>query len=377
VQSLEDLVAACSIDLSVWEPDVVKIKSYQMSYKPPATREGDEKQWTRMHHRDSAELVQMYSVAATFKRKVAIVDARAEIEALIEEAQTRIVRTPLVIVKPSDTGYMMSLNIADPHVGKLAWGRETGGPNYDVAIARETYNTAVEVLLQRSSHISATRILYVVGNDGLHVDGNSNTTTKGTPQDMDGRYFRSFQTYRQMITDNAEMMARHYAPVTIVGVKGNHDRQTSMTLMDSVRSWFRDNKWIAVDAEPLDRKYFRFGRVLLGYTHGDQIKADKLARTMAIEEPELWAGSIHREIHTGHLHTERVLVDEVAGVKIRVIPSLAPPDAWHAAAGYVGNLQTAIAYHFHESEGLVGTAGYNHVPPPEQRAEKSPLRLVA
>jgi hypothetical protein len=42
-------------------------------------------------------------------------------------------------------------------------------------------------LLKRTSTYPLAEILLVVGNDLLHTDSRSNTTTAGTPQDTDSR----------------------------------------------------------------------------------------------------------------------------------------------------------------------------------------------
>src|SRR3990167_4807882 len=154
VQSYEELVKACNVDLSLWEPERFRCKSYQVTMRPWATgstRDG----WSR--DGDEPLTTQMYSITASFKRKTAVISAREEIDALIKDAKTRITRTPLVKVSPPSSGYLLEVTLPDMHFGRLAWGRETGRENYDLSIAVDTCYAAVENLLSRSSHLRFER----------------------------------------------------------------------------------------------------------------------------------------------------------------------------------------------------------------------------
>ena len=78
---------------------------------------------------------------------------------------------------------------------------------------------------------------------------------------------------------------------------------------------------------------------------------------MAVEVPDLWVKSTHREIHLGHLHTEASY--EHMGVKTRRIPAICPPDYYHASNGYVGNIQAGQAFIWSKTDGLTGTIEYS------------------
>jgi hypothetical protein len=337
-----------------------------MSYKPPATREGDEPQWTRKHSRDDAETITMYSITASFTKKVAEIDARQEIESLLADAKDRIQRAPLTLVKPSSSGYLLEVSLPDLHMGKLAWNRETRHGNYDLEIATETCYRAIETLLARSAHMAYERVLLVVGNDLLNSDSDTGTTTRGTPQDNDGRFFRTFQRARQVKVAVAERLARDVAPVDIVVMPGNHDRLSTLHIGDSLSCWFHNDPRVTVDCEPTPRKYYRWGQVLLGITHGDELKkpAD-LAGVMSNEQAAIWGACRFKEWHIAHWHRDAAQKDEIRGVKIRLLPTLAAADNYHNRNGYIGNMPSAESFIWHKEEGLVGTAFYTA---PEQAA---------
>jgi hypothetical protein len=118
---------------------------------------------------------------------------------------------------------------------------------------------------------------------------------------------------------------------------------------------------VTVDNEPAQRKYVEFGRCMVLLTHGDKGKREDYPLLMATEQPAMFGRTLYREAHTGHLHQTKV--QEYHGVRVRILPSLAGADAWHAENGYVGNIRAAEAFVWSADEGLVATAYYT-VPAP-------------
>jgi hypothetical protein len=353
VRTLDDLIKVCEVDTAIWEVESWAVKAYQQGMRPWATGSTQDG-WRRDN--DEPRITQLFSVTAKLKRKSVEIATRKALDEMIAEAASRVTRVPLTVVAPPKSGYMLGMSLADAHNGKLCWGIETGGPDYDLKLAVAAQERAFETLLARSAHLSFEEILLILGNDGLHVDNNQNTTTKGTPQDVDGRHFKTFGTTWRTYVDQIERL-RRIARVRAVIMSGNHDTVSMLHVGDVLTAWFRDDPHVTIDNRPLTRKYVTFGRNLIGVQHGDSGKPAQWAGIMPLEAEDVWAGK-HRCILTGHLHTERMEQDEVNGVKIWRVPSLAPPDYWHAKNGYVGNRQAALAFHFHAEDGIIGTAAY-------------------
>jgi hypothetical protein len=53
------------------------------------------------------------------------------------------------------------------------------------------------------------------------------------------------------------------------------------------------------------------------------------------------------------------MVQEFHGVRVRVLPALCEPDAWHANNNFVGNLRTAESYVWNKDKGLINMSFYN------------------
>ena len=143
---------------------------------------------------------------------------------------------------------------------------------------------------------------------------------------------------------------------------GNHDEERVFYLGDALECWYHNNKNVHIDNGAISRKYYNFGRVLLGFTHGDAETTKKLPSLMQFEVPKLWGDSIYREWHTGDKHhkTDFVIeVDEHVGIVIRILRSLVPADAWTFNHGFVGSQRAAEAFLWHPDNGLIAqfTAG--------------------
>lgn len=352
VKSLKDLIRVCEIDTSEWE-----VERYVCNKWETAAKVGPQ---------DTADIkvTPLYQVKAWLKRKVDLLAARAEVDALLTEARKGLPTIKAVAPKAPKSGYMLELNIADLHNGKLAWSGETGHDSYDTKIAEAVHDAAVETLLQRTGAYRFDEIVLAVGNDLLHVDSRSNQTTAGTPQDTDSRYYKVFLSTRRM-TQRAIERCRKLARVRVVMVPGNHDRDSVWHLGDSLSCVYDGCKDVVIDNAPTQRKYVEFGKVMLMLTHGDKGKRADYPLLMATERAEVFGRTQFREAHCGHFHQTQV--QEWHGVRVRILPSLAGVDAWHAENTYTGNIRAAEAFIWSASEGLVGTAYYT-VPAGKQAA---------
>jgi len=244
---------------------------------------------------------------------------------------------PVEIKARPDGELVGVLSIPDVHVGKLAWAQEVGEA-YDTKRAVAAYIGAAEQLIARLRVSGVGKVLYVVGNDLLHVDGGLYpATTKGTIQDTDTRWQYAFRRSKAMIASTINALAE-FAEVDVVVAPGNHDRVLSWALGEVLAAYYAHAEGITVDNSPRYRKYKRYGKLLFGITHGDLVNGKMLPTLMATEVPELWGQVKWREWLLGHIHKKKemltVNIDDMNGVRIRHLPSLAGSDRWHYDLGY-------------------------------------------
>lgn len=260
--------------------------------------------------------------------------------------------------RPSMKGaeYLIIFPVYDCHINKLAWADETG-ENYDSKIAAKRIYKSFEDLTCKVAPFKAERVVLEIGGDILHVDNLDNATTGGTPQDVDGRVQKSFTNAVKIFTTVIDRLLL-IADVDVVCVSGNHDAMMSFGLYQTLMAWYRFNDRVNIDCGPKLRKYYRYHNNLIGVTHGDMSvkKIKELPMIMASEAAELWGKCAHREWHIGHLHSQKSVnytVEEDDFCMVRRMPSLASPDSWHYAKGFVGTRKGQNAYVVHRDAGVI------------------------
>lgn len=360
ISDLDGLIEYFKVDTDIWETERWKANIWNMGYIAKAVTHtaGD----TSTTHRTAANLP-LWQVTATFVKKKVVEFVKLELESLkqkfLSETIQPFLSRPTWQYHELPSGNVLEVNVPDLHAGKLAWAKETGYKDYDTNIALNTFDKAIDALLARSAHIKFDKILFVVGNDMMHSDTIAGTTTSGTQLDNDSRFHKVFVKLRDRLIDTIKFKLLPIAPVHIVGCPGNHDKLSGWHLVDSLDMYFHDGRYgvVTVDNSPEEFKFFQWGQVMLMFAHGNTGKKLDYPLTMATKQKKMWAETTYREAHTGHVH--QTMVQEYHGVRVRVLPALCEPDAWHAANNFVGNLRTAEAYAWNKNEGLINLALYN------------------
>ncbi len=340
VRTLADLIRVCQIDTKEWTVERWVANKWEVGAK-----EGQD-----------IVVKPLFQVKAWLIRKVEVISAREEIDSLLVEAKRKVPARPRIVRgKGKVDPVMLELSIPDLHMGKLGWSPETNNADYDIRVAEDLFDEAVERLLLRTACYQPAKILLPLGNDLLHSDTKQGTTTQGTALDTDSRYHKTFGVARRMVTRAIDRL-REIAPTTVIMVPGNHDTLSTFHLGDSLECYYHRTGDVTILNSPSSRKYVEFGAVALMFCHGDKGKAADWPLLFATEQPDMFGRTKFREIHTGHLHTTRL--HERMGVRVRISPALCGPDAWHADNMFVGNLRGAEAYVWHKHEGLISTAHF-------------------
>ena len=288
------------------------------------------------------------AISSTHDRE-SIINSTAEVIKGLSNGSTKKSKLP----DCSGKNYMLEVSACDLHLGKLAYGKETGAEDYDIKIASEIFKDKILELLAETSAYPINRYLFVVGNDFFHTEF-TGMTTKGTPQHSDSRWQKVFTLGMTLITNIVDLMSS-YAPVTILCVPGNHDNASNFYLGCALEAYYKNNENVSIDNEPTQRKYVVFGTNLIGFTHGDREKHDSLPMILASEQPEAWAKTTCREFHLGHWHQRAGIkygqYETVDGVTLRKLPSLSATDSWHSAMGYCMPQRALEAYLYEKTTG--------------------------
>jgi len=240
-------------------------------------------------------------------------------------------------LSPSDP-HCLIIDIADLHIGKLATMMESGN-EYNTQKAISEARGGVAGILSKSSGFELDQIVFIIGNDVLHIDNTKRTTTSGTPQDTSGMWYDNFVLARKLYCSVIESLSL-IAPVHVTHCPSNHDFMSGFMLADSVHSWFRNNPNVTFDVSMRHRKYYQYGTSLIATSHGDGAKLDKIPYLAAHEVPDMWSKTKHRYAYLHHIHHKDLFKfqsgKDFIGMTVEYMRSPSGTDSWHHRNGYTG-----------------------------------------
>ena len=250
-------------------------------------------------------------------------------DVIIKEMKTHAPKfTKLKRDKLSDE-HLLVIDPADVHIGKLATSFECG-EDYNNQIAVQRVLEGVDGILQKSNGFNIDKILFIGGNDILHIDTPDRKTTSGTPQDTDGMWYNNFLIAKKLYIEVLEKLIG-IADVHFTFNPSNHDYTNGFFLADVIQTYFKDCKNITFDCSIAHRKYYTYHTNLIGTTHGDGAKPQDLPLLMAQESNE-WSATKHRYIYTHHIHHKTS--KDFVGVCVESLRSPSGTDSWHHRKGY-------------------------------------------
>lgn len=273
---------------------------------------------------------------------------------------------------------LLLLNIPDLHLGKQSWAEETGFRNYDIKIAVDEYNKAVNDLLSKAVHFThIDKILFVVGNDLFNSDNAYplTTTTAGTPQQDDVRWQKVFKLGRNLMIETIEKL-KLIASVDVKVIPGNHDFQKSFYLGDVLEIKYEHDPNVNVDNSPKTRKYYNWGNSIIGLTHGARKDEGegRLFSNMSHEGPKhcetswkdikfktWYCGDIHHYKEVRQKGTKKAVdqyAEDIDGVLIKYLRTLMFNDEWEAKKGFISQ-KGAHCFVINNEQGEIAEFKYN------------------
>ena len=232
---------------------------------------------------------------------------------------------------PVTDGHLLVVDPADVHIGKLSTVFATG-KDYNNQVAVQRVKEGVRGILEKASGFQIDKILFVAGNDILHIDSPKRTTTSGTPQDTDGMWYDNFLIAKKLYVEVLEELMK-VADVHFVFNPSNHDYTHGFFLADAIQTWFKDCKNITFDSDLRHRKYFKYGKNLIGTTHGDGAKQNNLGELMSIEATDQLSKGDFRYWYLHHYHHK--MAKDTVSCTIETLRTPSEADRWHADNGYM------------------------------------------
>jgi UDP-2,3-diacylglucosamine pyrophosphatase LpxH len=351
IRTVEDLLAHIEADLQRFEVAASEATKWEV-----ATSDAD----------GTATVTELHRVWVRLKPRGGPTTLEC-VASMIEAAKKEIRRIPKKVYRqPKRDGLWQVLVVADCHFGKYAWGRTTGGDDYDLDLAERLVGQAGDELVAVGDSHKPTRRTIAFLGDLFHYDRPDGSTTSGTPLERDGRLQKMISVGCDTLLRIVERSSQS-VPTDVVIVNGNHDEVLKWTFQRIMLERFRGSKSVRVKEDFTGRQYLTHGRNLLGFAHGHRAKK-KLPQIMALEASQHWAKCPYREWHTGHFHSQAAEwqrpIETLDGVIVRTAPALCPPDDWHSVNGFIGSRQACETFIYEPDGGLCSM----HVASPRAKA---------
>lgn len=343
IKTIQDLLEYIEADLEKYEIAMQEATKWDLGTKNPET--------------GVVTVTQLHRVFVKLRPKAGPT-TEVVIKAMLDSAFKEYQPPAIHLVPKTFSDVWQTLVIADPHFGKYSWHGSTGGPNYDLDLAREhVLSSALELIARGNSNYQPGRRTVALLGDIAHYDTPAGTTTGGTPLDRDGRLQKMIEVAMDTIIEVVEVSA-HTVPTDVVIVPGNHDSALTWAFQRILAERFRLDDRVSIDGAFMSRKYVEHNGTLLGFAHGDKAKK-RLPALMALEAKEAWGRARYYEIHSGHTHAMKAEwtrpIETIDGVVVRVAPSLSAADEWHAENGFVGALRAMETFYYRNGGGLIDT----------------------
>jgi hypothetical protein len=350
IRTLAELLTEAKVDLELWEVRDQVVNSWEA-----ANGEGT--------------ITPLFQVKAWLRRRPDAGVQKAFEQRILEQVRAlgrEFGGAPAVQVKraalPPGERVLLEVAVVDHHLGKYAVAEESGAGGTIEEQERHWVEATEHFLRVAQAGGPLARILLPFGNDLLHFDNRAQQTTGGTPMDsVQGRYFEIVLRAQRLLAWQIAR-CRQVATVDVLAIPGNHDTHSTFHIGQYLQAQFHADQGVRFDVSANPRKYYRWGRTLLGFTHGKDEKIQQLPLLMANEAAAAWAACPDREWHLGHLHKKDKTVfaagDSFGGVRVSRLPSLSAHDAWHHGQGH-RDRRASEAYRWNAATGYAGHDSFN------------------
>ena len=220
--------------------------------------------------------------------------------------------------------------MGDMHIGLFSWAAETG-EDYDLKIAKDISIKAYSKLINSAPDTEIGMLVNL--GDFFHIDNyDGKTARSGNHLDFDTRWPKVLETGLLVMVEIINILLKKHKKIIIRNIAGNHDQQSTVFLNAYIKSWFKSNKRIVVEDQPTGFWFYKWGKNLIGATHGDTVKLHALPEIMAADAAHWWSDTEFRYWYVGHVHHSQK--KEFRTCMVETFGTLAAKDAWHSSSGY-------------------------------------------
>lgn len=241
--------------------------------------------------------------------------------------------------------------MTDSHIGMLAWGRETGGEDWDLNIAEDVLTGVFADMVRRAPQAD-TCVIAQLG-DWMHYDSMTPITpTSGHVLDADSRAGKMVAVACRVLRRLVDMALARHNNVMLLVAEGNHDMFGSLMLRTMFRMLYENEPRVTIIESENPYYAYQFGKNMLAWHHGHKRGLDAAtALFLASMYEEMWGTTRYRVMHFGDKHHKAL--KELAGITLEQHGTLAANDAYATRGGWKSH-QYAEAITYHRELGEAG-----------------------
>lgn len=225
--------------------------------------------------------------------------------------------------------------LPDLHLGMLIEGSETQhGIDYNLDIAEQWINESICNFINNTPKTD-TAIICDLG-DLLHASDDSNRTKSGHWLDVSNKHYKVFEVTTKIFTNMIEKLLTHHKNIIFYSVAGNHSDLVPIYLKTFLSGYFKNNSRVKIVMDNKAQQYYIQNKVILGFSHGHQLKPEKAAQVLIYDNKDDFSKSEYRYFHFGHFHHNKVIQSPLCDIEIH--KNLPPRDAWAESMGFRGHI---------------------------------------
>ena len=270
---------------------------------------------------------------------------KQKLDAMLEGMKDDLSGYKLPVDQPSivNSDYLACYMIGDHHYGMLCDSEtKVDDDDWDVKIATRVLVESTERLSKRVGNAEVGVLLNV--GDFFHADSSANTTTKGTPVDVDTRIGKTFKLAGRLFQILIDKMLETHKEVVVINVRGNHDSDMACHLSSCLELLYSQEPRVNVLPNYSKFIHYQWHNNLFVFHHGDRIKHEQILQVVIKNLDDEWSQSKNRYCHLGHIHHHTAR--EVGSMHFEHWGSLTATDQWHSDSGYGSERSmTAVVYH--------------------------------
>jgi len=274
-------------------------------------------------------------------------DMKTKLAYMIEGMQDDLTGFKAAVKAPKkvNSDYLAMYMMGDHHFGMLADGETKmsgDDADWDVKIATSILVDSTNRLASRVGDAEIGVLLNV--GDFFHADSSANTTTKGTPVDVDTRIAKTFKLAGRLFQTLINKMLETHKQVVVINVRGNHDSDMACHLSSCIELLYAKEKRVNVLQNYSKFIHYQWHNNLFVFHHGDRMKHEQILQAVIRNLDDEWSQSKNRYCHLGHIHHHTAR--EVGSMHFEHWGSLTATDSWHSSQGYgAERSMTAVVYH--------------------------------